>query len=51
MDDIFAVLENDNDNACMSFLEILNNHQHKNISYTIAKSKNTLQFFRSGSTN
>ena len=31
MDDIFAVLENDNDNACMSFLEILNNHQHENM--------------------
>ena len=39
-DDIFAVFENDNDNACMSFLEVLNN-QHKNISYTIEKSKNT----------
>ena len=39
MDDIFAVF--DNDNACMSFLEILNN-QPTNISYTIEKSKNTL---------
>ena len=35
MGDIFAVF--DNDNACMSFLEVLNN-QHKNISYTIEKS-------------
>ena len=43
MDDIFAVFENDNDNACMSFLEVLHN-QHKNISYTIEKSKNILQF-------
>ena len=41
MDDIFAVF--DNDNACMSFLEVLNN-QHENISYTIEKSKNTVQF-------
>ena len=41
-DNIFAVFENDNDNARMSFLEVLND-QHKNISYTIEKSKNTLQ--------
>ena len=33
----------DSDNACLSFLEILNN-QHTNISRTIEKSKNTLQF-------
>ena len=38
---IFAVF--DNDNACMSFLEVLNN-QHKNISYTFEKSIDTLQF-------
>ena len=43
MDRIFEVFKKDNDNACMSFLEVLNN-QHKNISYTIEKSKNTLQF-------
>ena len=43
MDDIFAVFENDNDNACMSFLAVLNN-QHENISFTIEKSKSTLQF-------
>ena len=41
MNDIFGVF--DNDNACMSFLEVLNN-QHENISYTIEKSKNDLQF-------
>ena len=29
MDDIFEFFENYNDNACMSFLEVLNN-QHKN---------------------
>ena len=41
MDDILAVF--DNNNACMSFLEVLNN-QHENILYTIKKSENTLQF-------
>ena len=41
MDVIFALFNDDN--ACMSFLEILSN-QHKNISYTIEKSKNSLQF-------
>ena len=41
MDDLSAVFVNDN--ACMSFLEVLNN-QHENISYTIEKSKNTVQF-------
>ena len=41
MDDILAVF--DNNNACMSFLEVLNN-QHENILYTIKKSENILQF-------
>ena len=41
MDDIFAVF--DNDNACILFLKVFNN-QHKSISYTDEKSKNTLQF-------
>ena len=41
IDDIFAVFNNDN--ACMPFLEVLNN-QHRNISYTIEKSEYTLQF-------
>ena len=39
MDDIFAVF--DDDNACLSFLDVLSN-QLKNVSYTIAKSKNTV---------
>ena len=43
IDDNFAVFENDYDKACMLFLEVLNN-QHENVSYTIEKSKNTLQF-------
>ena len=41
MDNIFAVFENDN--ACISFLEVLNN-QHENISYMIEKSKNTFMW-------
>ena len=41
MNDIFAAF--DNNNACMSFLEVLNN-QHKNILYTFEKSIDTLQF-------
>ena len=41
MDNIFAIFENYN--TFMSFLEVLNN-QHENISCTIEKSKNTLQF-------
>ena len=42
MDNSFAVFEND-DNACLQFLEVLNN-EHDNLLYTIEKSKNTLQF-------
>ena len=41
MNDIFEVF--DNDNAYMSFMEVLNN-QHQNILCTIEKSKSTLQF-------
>ena len=38
MNDIFAVF--DNDKSCMSFF----GGRHKSSSYTIEKSKNTLQF-------